>query len=176
VLHFGCSSAAAIAPELERQLGARGIRVVSYTKEGTHLPLWGGRYSNVPHLMRKHDPDLVLINLGGNDAIIEDPSDRVESIQRLVSYVRHKPCVWIGPSMWTRDNGVLAMIRDHAGPCRYFDTDAIVPGLPRDRRDPIHPSLGARKTWTEAIVAWLERERDEQGPLPFSLRPTSGPP
>ena len=64
VLHFGCSNAAAIEHQLEPQLGAHGIRVVSYTQEGTHLPLWGGRFSKVPHLVRQHDPDLIIRTSG----------------------------------------------------------------------------------------------------------------
>jgi lysophospholipase L1-like esterase len=160
-----------LAPELERQFGAYGIRVVTISKDGTHLPYWGGRFSALPGLIQKYAPGLVVINLGGNDAIIKDPSDRPASIERLVEHVGATPCVWVAPSMWQPDNGVLAMIREHSAPCRYFDTDAVVPGLSRDTRDPIHPSLGARRRWAEALIGWLARERDPHGRLPFSLRP-----
>jgi lysophospholipase L1-like esterase len=133
--------------------------------------------SDVPGLVKTHNPDLVIITLGGNELKIRDPSSRAEAIRRLVGFVGDRPCVWVAPSLWRRpdrelvsETGLLQVIRDNAKPCRYFDTNAIVPDLERTG-DRVHPSIPARRVWARAFVAWLERERDPSGSRPWQLRP-----
>jgi len=171
VLHIGDSMAAALQYELKKQLKEHGIKVISKTEEGTHLPLWGGKFSKVPSYVRTYKPDLVIVNLGGNDAVIEDPSDRVEPIRRLVEHLGGTPCVWVAPSLWAGENGVLGMIREHSKPCRYFDTNVLTPNLPREKKDKIHPSLEGRRIWTAALIDWLAREREESADRPWALKP-----
>lgn len=173
VLHIGDSMAAALQHELKKQMKEHGIKVVNKTEEGTHLPLWGGKFSKVPSYVKTYKPDLVIVNLGGNDAVIEDPSDRVEPIQRLVQHLGGTPCVWVAPSLWAGENGVLGMIQEHSKPCRYFDTNTITPDLPREKKDKIHPSLEGRRIWTSALVDWLARERQASADQPWTLKPAS---
>lgn len=171
VLHIGDSMADALGTALRNELARAGVRVVTRHRTGSHIPEWGGRFSTVPDLVRAYRPDLVLVNLGGNDILLDDPSDRVDAIRRIVSYVSDRPCVWIAPPLWAGENGLLALLRQHSRPCRWFDTNRITPNLPRARPDPIHPSWPARTIWAHAVVDWLEHERLPHAPRPWELRP-----
>lgn len=171
VLHIGDSMADALGTALRNELARAGVRLVTRHRTGSHIPEWGGRFSTVPELVRAYHPDLVLVNLGGNDMMLDDPTDRVEGIRRIVSYVSGRPCVWIAPPLWAGENGLLALLREHSRPCRWFDTNRITPNLPRARPDPIHPSWPARTIWAQAVVDWLGHERDPNGPRLWELRP-----
>lgn len=170
VLQIGDSMADALGAALRDEMHKSGIQVINRIKTGSHIPVWGGRFSSVPSLLQTYKPDLVIISLGGNDVMLEDPSSRTEHVRRLVSYVGDRPCVWVAPSLWRGETGVLSIIREHSKPCRYFDTNTIAPNLARTKGDPIHPSHSARRKWARILVGWLAQERDPTGPRPWELR------
>ena len=171
ILHIGDSMADALSTPLREEMARAGVKVVNRFKTGSHIPVWGGQYSNVPALVRQYQPDLVIINLGGNEILLDDPASRATYIEKLVAIVGDRPCVWVAPSLWRHETGILGVIRAHATRCRYFDTNVITPDLERTRADPIHPAIPARRKWARARVAWLARERDPAGAHPWSMRP-----
>jgi hypothetical protein len=61
------------------------------------------------------------------------------------------------------------VIRENIAPCRYLDSDALVPYLPRGP-DSIHPSLKGREIWADAVLDWLSRERDPEGQAPWQFK------
>jgi len=160
----------ALGTALRDEMHKAGIQVINRVKTGSHIPVWGGRFSSVPSLLQTYNPDLVIISLGGNDVMLQDPSSRTEHVRRLVSYVGDRPCVWVAPSLWRGETGVLSIIREHSKPCRYFDTNMIAPNLARTKGDPIHPSHPARRKWARILVGWLAQERDPTGTRPWELR------
>jgi lysophospholipase L1-like esterase len=160
----------ALGAALRDEMQKSGIQVINRIKTGSHIPVWGGQFSSVPSLLKTYKPDLVIISLGGNDVMLEDPSSRVDHVRRLVGYVGDRPCVWVAPSLWKGETGVLSVIREHSKPCRYFDTNTIAPNLARTKGDPIHPSHPARRKWARILVGWLAHERDPSGTRPWDLR------
>ena len=48
-----------------------------------------------------------------------------------------RDCVWVGPPLWKGDKGLVEVIRTHAAPCRFFDSQHLV--LQR-AGDGIHPT------------------------------------
>ena len=180
MLHVGDSFADALGGALRVELEREGIRAINRAKTGSYIPEWAGIRSDVPALVKVHNPDLVIITLGGNELKLRDPASRAEAIRRLVGFVGDRPCVWVAPSLWKSaqnalitETGLLQVIRDNAKPCRYFDTNAIVPNLERTG-DHVHPSIPARRIWARAFVEWLEHERDPAGSRPWQLRPEEG--
>lgn len=171
VLHIGDSMADALATPLREELARSGVRVINRVKTGSHIPVWGGRFSNVPALVRAFRPDLVLISLGGNEVFLRDPSERAGVIEQLLEYIGDRPCAWIAPSLWKGETGILAVIREHARRCRYYDTNSLLAPLERTRGDPIHPAVPARWRWARAVIGWLAEERDPRGSRPWELRP-----
>ena len=78
--------------------------------------------------------------------------------------------MWIAPPLWKEGNGLLQVIRDHLGPCRYLDTNALVEQMPRTG-DKIHPHMEARKDWAEVVLRWLALARDPAANRPWELKP-----
>ena len=77
-----------------------------------------------------------------------------------VELVKSVPCVWVAPPLWgNKDNGLLEIIRKNSGPCRYFDSNTLSPGLPRGG-DKIHPTAEGQKQWADNLLGWLKTERD----------------
>lgn len=168
VLHVGDSFAGALGIPLGRRFKAAGLRSVLEYKTASYVPTWAyGK--ELTKFVSKYNPDLVLITLGANELDIPDPRQRVRAIERLVSTLGGRPCVWISPPRWKEDTGLLDLIRSHAAPCRFLDSDLLVEELPR-APDRIHPSSEGREIWAEAVFSWLVRARVGSAERPWSLR------
>lgn len=168
VLHVGDSFAGALGVPLGKRLRAAGLRSVLEFKKASYIPTWAFG-DELRIYVARHKPDLVLVSLGANEIELRQPLQRVYAIKRLVKTVSSQPCVWVSPPTWKPDAGLLAVIRENIAPCRYLDSDALVPYLPRGP-DSIHPSIKGREIWADAVLDWLSRQRDPQGQAPWQFK------
>lgn len=169
ILHVGDSFAAALGVPLGKRFKQAGMRSALEFKTASYIPTWAfGK--ELPAFIRKYNPDLVLITLGGNEIEIVNPEQRAGAIQRLIKKLEGRPCVWIAPPLWKKDTGVLEVIRKNAAPCRYMDTNRLIKDMERGP-DKIHPSTPAREAWADVVYTWLLRERVPDGDKPWALRP-----
>jgi lysophospholipase L1-like esterase len=169
VLHVGDSFAGALGPDLNLQLQAQGVRGVLKQEKATYIPTWASR-KELSGYLQQYKPDLILVTLGANELGIVRPEERGETVERLVRRFGDTPCVWIGIPLWKGANPtLLEVIRQHVAPCRYLDSNALLPDLER-AKDGIHPSLAARKIWAEAVVKWLAEQRAPNADKPWRLR------
>lgn len=100
----------------------------------------------IPKLMKKYDPDLVLLTLGANDVFDKHPEHLVRYIESIVRKVGDRDCYWIGPPLWKGDAGLVDVIREHAAPCIFFDSR----GLALQRAgDGIHPTEKGGAVWAD---------------------------
>ncbi|MCC6216936.1 MAG: SGNH/GDSL hydrolase family protein [Polyangiaceae bacterium] len=177
VLHVGDSFAAALGIELNHALEARGVRGLLRYKTASFIPEWASG-NDLPHYMRTHDPDLVIVTLGANETAMKEPGLRAASVRKLVGVLGGRPCVWIATPLWGADNGLMAVIRANVAPCRFLDSNSArffddatpvrdMPRLP----DKIHPTMRARARWAGFVVEWLARERAPEPGRPWALRP-----
>ena len=102
--------------------------------------------------LRKYEPDVVLITLGSNEALIPKPEALVKPVKKIVRHVGDKPCYWIGPPMWRDDTGVVKVLEEHVAPCRFFNSSALE--IER-RKDGYHPNKQGSETWARAVLAWI---------------------
>jgi hypothetical protein len=100
-------------------------------------------------LIAQYKPDLVIITLGANDVFIPRPDVLASSVKKIAKRASFTDCVWIGPPTWKKDSGIVDVIRDHSGPCRFFDSSLLT--LKR-RGDGIHPTDEGGETW--AALFW----------------------
>jgi lysophospholipase L1-like esterase len=169
VLHVGDSFAGALGPDLNREFAAQGVRGILKQEKATYIPTWASHKELTGYLIQ-YKPDLVLITLGANELGIVRPEERAEAIGRLVHRFGNTPCVWIGIPLWKGANpALLEVIRQNVAPCKYLDSNALVPELER-AGDKIHPSLPARKVWAAAVVQWLAEQRVVRGERPWTLK------
>jgi acyl-CoA thioesterase-1 len=177
VLHVGDSMADALGKSLHLELKARGIKSILEAKEATYIPEWAGYKMKMDSHLRYHDPDLVIITLGGNETRMPDPTERVDAIKRLVAKVGDRPCLWIAAPLWPglETTGILDVIRDNCAPCHYVDTNALIPDLER-LGDGVHPTIPERRRWAKFMIRWLLQNRDPNGKRPWDFRTELSPP
>ncbi len=170
VLHIGDSFAGALGIELDKQLKAQGVHGILRYKTASYIPEWA-YHGKVRQYVRQYKPDLVLITLGANELRIVNPEQRIHAIKKLVGELDGRPCVWVGPPLWSSvHNDLLKVIRDNAKPCRFLDSTRLFPDMPRVR-DHIHPTMNARHEWAKRVIGWLARERVPDGDRPWQLKP-----
>ncbi len=173
VLHIGDSFAGALGLPLGRRLKGAGSKSVLHFKTASFIPNWAHSKELRLWLLR-YQPDLVLITLGANEIEIVEPEQRAKPVRRLVQALEGRPCVWVGPPLWTDDTRLMDVIRDNVSPCRFLDSTRLVPDLER-MSDGIHPTLEARERWADAVVDWLRRERLPNAARPWDFRPAASP-
>lgn len=169
VLHVGDSFAGALGIELNKVLKNLGVQGYLKYKVPSYIPGWASG-KELPEYLTKYKPDLVLVTLGANEMEIGDPGQRAPLIRKLVERIGDRPCVWIAPALWGKDNGLMEIVRQNISPCRYLDTNALVKHMPR-AGDKIHPQMDARSDWAEFVLRWLARERVGAPGKPWALRP-----
>ena len=105
------------------------------------------------NLIKRHDPDLVLLTMGANDVggnITDYLAKKIEKVAATTQRGHARDCIWIGPPKW-RINGkpVVDMIRAHASPCVFFDSTDIEM---HRKEDKIHPDERGGEEW--AVAFW----------------------
>jgi len=158
VLHVGDSFAGALGIPLNKRLKEAGVRGVLKYRTASYIVDWAHQPALDTYLSQYH-PDLVLITLGANELEIEEPERRIPAIRKIVDKVGDRPCVWVGVPLWSEEhNGLMDIVRDNAAPCRFMDSAALFPDMPR-AHDRIHPTMQAREDWAVRVLAWLARQR-----------------
>jgi lysophospholipase L1-like esterase len=172
VLVIGDSFAQALGLGLKHRERELGMRVLIRGQQATYIPEWAGPNRGVDRMIRADAPDLVLIALGGNELAMTTPEIRRPKVAELVAKVGDIPCIWLSPPLWNiKDNGLLGVIRGASSPCRYFDSDKLVPSVPRGS-DKIHPSAEGQRVWADGLLAWMRGElAPPAGKAKLALRP-----
>lgn len=151
---------------------ALGVRYQVKSEQSSYTTTWAGKMERLVFDMQ---PDLVLINIGANEVANIDPPAHAGAVRRIVKYIGGRPCVWISPPLWRKDTGIIDVIREHSAPCRFFDSDALVPQpIPRTS-DKIHPSTAGGAIWAAAFWDWLQEQRAPASASPPALLPTGTP-
>ncbi len=163
VLHIGDSFAGALGIPLNKRLKEVGVRGVLKYRTASFIVEWAHQ-DELETYVSTYQPDLVLISLGANELGIAEPERRIPAIKKIVAKIAGRPCVWVGVPLWNDEhNGLMDIVRDNAAPCRFMDSTALFPDMPRGH-DKIHPTMQAREDWAAIVMSWLARQR----------RPTEG--
>jgi hypothetical protein len=166
VVHIGDSFAlAGFAQALKPRLKALGVRYDVKAETSSFTTTWSGKIEAV---ISNTQPDLVIINLGANEVANVDPAAHAPAVRHIIAAIKGRPCVWVSPPSWRKDTGIQDVIRQNSAPCRYFDSDKLVPvPIPR-QKDHIHPTEEGGAIWAEAFWTWLQQER---APVVVPTRP-----
>lgn len=172
VLHIGDSfMGSGFTQALKPKLDALGVKYEVRGEDSSYTVTWAPKMDK---LIADTSPDLVILNLGTNEVANTDPPTHAPAIKRIIKSIGDRPCVWVSPPMWRKDTGILNVIREASAPCRYFDSDRLVPEpIPR-RGDKIHPTTKGGEIWANAFWSWLMNERapaDAAAPAGTKLNP-----
>lgn len=128
---------------LEARFRAEGARFTSdaWSKVTTATYDHDARFAT---LLKKTNPDLVLISLGTNDVYVPHPESLGASVAAIAKRVGARDCYWLGPPTWNGDTGIVEVIRRYAAPCKLFDAS----GMPLERiRDGVHVTDSGGAEW-----------------------------
>ena len=142
----------ALAPKFK----AEGTKFVRDVVESTSIPAFD-ESDRVPTLMKRYDPDLVLVTLGANDVFNDHPEYETKHIESIVKKIGHRDCVWIGPPLWKGDRGLVKVLAEHVAPCRFYDSQYLT--LQR-AGDGIHPTEKGGQVWADAFWPFFKGEVD----------------
>lgn len=164
VLHVGDSFVhVGFSQTLKPKFQAEGARYVVRAKHSLYTPTIVNGL-RLPDLMRTHKPQLVILNIGGNEMRMPRPSDHAPAI-RWVSQVVSQggaSCVWVTPPppVPAGETGIVGEIKRETAPCRVFDSTPYAADLERESFDKVHPTRPAGAKWAELFWTWLKSERD----------------
>lgn len=122
-----------------------GIYLEDYwTSSSTKLWSEGDR---LDRLLAEKKPDVVFVVLGSNEVFLMD-KHAATNVQKIVAKFAGKPCVWIGPPVWSVQKGIVEIERDNSPPCEFFDSS----NLKLERQwDKIHPNTKGGATRAAAV-------------------------
>lgn len=179
VLHVGDSFVhVGFAQTLKPKFREAGARYVVRSKHSIYTPTIINAL-RLPDLMRNHKPSLVILNIGGNEMRMPQPSDHAPAVRRVAEVVSRggASCVWVTPPPPERgETGIVDVIKRETSPCRVFDSTPIAADLDRETHDHVHPTRRAGAKWAEAFWSWLQSERDPKtGTWKLKPRPEPEP-
>lgn len=148
VLIFGDSMVTSgLGTSLEARVVAHGGKFFSVSKGSSTTTSWNEGRELQDLLVLTH-PDVVIVVLGANELFVPNPRARIRDIRGIVRRIGARSCLWIGPSPWRPEKGILGVVRDSSSPCRFFDSSPveIVKGA-----DGIHPTLQGGRAWADAV-------------------------
>jgi lysophospholipase L1-like esterase len=105
----------------------------------------------IPKLLKKIDPDLVILTLGANDVWMNEPDQIAKGAEKLARIVTDggRECWWLGPPIWKPYfKGIVGLLRDHVAPCQFFDATEVEM---QRRPDGIHPTDRGGEAWADAF-------------------------
>ena len=173
VLHVGDSFVdASFQQNLRPHFRDSGSRYISQSQVATYTTTWAYDPAFDAWLARK--PALVIVTLGANEADIPVPEQHAKPIAAIARKIAAAgaACVWTTPPLWRQDTGIVQVIHDHAAPCLFFESDAVMGSplsLAERNPDRIHPNPKGGARWAGAFWKWLQSHRDPAGG-PWSLR------
>ena len=148
VLMFGDSMVTSgLGVYLEERVVAQGGKFFHISKpSSTSLSWTEGRL--LQDLVLRTRPDVVIVVLASNELFVPNPRARAQDVRTIVQRIGARPCLWVGPAPWRPEKGIIGVVRESSGPCRFFDSSALT--LERGP-DGIHPTLLGGKTWANAV-------------------------
>jgi lysophospholipase L1-like esterase len=148
VLVFGDSMVTSgLGVYLQERVAARGGKLFLISKGSSTTATWTEGHE-LQDLLTRLRPDIVLVVLASNELFVPNPEARRYAVRAIVERIGARPCLWIGPSPWLPEKGILGVVKSASSPCRYYDSTSLT--LER-QADHIHPTMLGGKAWAEAV-------------------------
>ena len=114
---------------------------------------WYSRSDTLRHYIKKHNPDFIMISLGGNEQYMRDLDKRAGYVQTIMDKIGDIPFVWIGTPSWRKNNSDFNdCVRSVVGERRYYESSHLQ--LQRTD-DHMHPTISASAKWMDSVAVWM---------------------
>lgn len=159
VLHVGDSmvgGTGGLTKSLEARFTAEGATMIHDHKVSESIVSFD-KSSRLKDLLAKHEPDIVIITLGTNDALVPHPQAYAQNLRSIAKRVGTRECFWIGPPLWKPDTGgIVGVLRENIAPCRLFDSSKL--DIKR-QTDGVHPTGTGGAEWAGHFWRFLKATR-----------------
>jgi lysophospholipase L1-like esterase len=159
VLHVGDSMVGGLGgltKSLEARFTAEGATMIHDHKVSESIVSFD-KSSRLQDLLTRHEPDIVIITLGTNDALVPHPQAYAQNVRNIAKRVSARECYWIGPPLWKKDTGgIVAVLRENVAPCRFFDSSKL--DIKR-QSDGVHPTGSGGAEWAGHFWRYLKATR-----------------
>lgn len=113
---------------------------------------WFSKSDTLGYFIKKHNPDFVMISLGGNEQFVRDLDKRANYVRKIIDKIGDIPFVWIGTPTWRGNTNFNDTVRNIVGDKRFF----VSSRLQLERcSDNAHPTLAAASDWMDSIAIWM---------------------
>jgi lysophospholipase L1-like esterase len=148
VLMFGDSMVTSgLGVYLEERVREVGGKWMHISKPSSTTVSWADGH-DLPDLIARARPDVVIIALLSNELFVPNPRARIYAVREIMKHIGARPCLWVGPPSWRPDKGIVAVARETATSCRFFDSASL--DLER-QSDGIHPTNHGGRVWGDAV-------------------------
>jgi hypothetical protein len=157
VLHVGDSMVGGewgLTRALQKKFEAEGAKFVHSCTVSESIVSFD-KSTKLKDLLTKNKPDIVIITLGTNDALVPYPAALASNVKNIVSRLDGRECYWMGPPLWKPDTGILAVIRDNVGRCKFYDSSKLT--LQRGH-DGIHPTEKGGADWADSFWTYFRAQ------------------
>ena len=136
------------------------LKVYSWISSTTNI--WAAK-NKLRALVKEYNPTYVIIVLGSNELLAKDLERRQNYVKEIISEIRGKMFVWVGPPNWQEDNGLNNLLKTVVGEGKYYSSKEIFLKEPlKNKRasDKKHPNMEAFKVWTDSVAYWIMAKSD----------------
>jgi lysophospholipase L1-like esterase len=165
VLHVGDSMVGGswgLTRALETKFKAEGAKFVRESKVSESIASFD-KADKLHELVARYHPDIILVTLGTNDALVPYPQALASHLQHIAKSVGSRECYWIGPPLWKPDTGILAVLRENIAPCKFYDSSPLK--LQR-ASDGIHPTDKGGADWADHFWTYFRNPTHGDAGLP----------
>ncbi len=176
VMIIGDSMTGWLAERLNAYGQKNGFEVATIVWDGSTISKWGNS-SQLASLIKKQNPDAVMVCLGLNELFEKNPESRLKgAYNEIMKAIGDRDVLWIGPPSWPGHSEGKVMIdwlSKQLGDGNYFNSYNL--SLPRQSKTNPHPSRTGIIKWMDEIVQWIPEHSnlnfqslDKPGPTDMS--------
>lgn len=114
--------------------------------------LWYSKTDTIEHFIAQHQPDFIMVCIGGNEQFVRDLDKRAGYVQTIMDKIGDIPFVWIGTPSWRKTTAFNDRVREVVGDKRFYDSSRLT--LAR-REDHAHPTTSAAAQWMDSVAVWM---------------------
>ena len=119
---------------------------------GSSTKQWG-MTDTLDYFIKRYRPSIIILAIGLNELFVNDLDNRKNYITTILHKFKkyHVKYFWIGPAAWTKDKGVINIMKEQIGEL-FYPSHLLKLDRCSDKR---HPSRNAAKIWVDSIATYI---------------------
>jgi GDSL-like Lipase/Acylhydrolase family len=151
VVLIGDSLAEGMSNRFRTVTGSCGYKRDSFHRRGSTMENWANK---IEEIVKKSAPDLVIVSLGTNDSILDDPSPTRDRARKIIAAVKNSgsKIVWVLPpklpASFKHQDEVRKVLQEELSAKEAFDSQSAT--FERSE-DAIHATANGYTSWFTSV-------------------------